>query len=133
MNDKPLDEGNNVDRLMHGEGAVRGGIHAIKWTGANWLCGCGRSFADSDEQIAAFLSHAPGGTLIVYTSRTNDDVRLAAARIGHAIDTRMPKVEGEDPWIHLPVERGPGGKGASFVLPPTWTPPDLWELQPEEL
>lgn len=118
MSDRPLDDGNNIDRLMHDEGAVRGGIHAVKWTGAHWLCGCGHAFGDSDEQIAAFLAHAPGGTLVVYSSRTNDDVRLAAARMTHAITTRMPKPDGEGFWLHVPVERGPGGKSASYISTP---------------
>ena len=116
MSDRPLDDGNSIDRLLHNADASRGGIHAIKWTGAQWLCGCGRNFGDSDEQIAACISHAPGGSLVVHSSRSNDDVRLAAARFTHAIATRMPKPDGDGSWIILPVERGPGGKSVPAFL-----------------
>lgn len=118
---------NAVDRILKSDSMAKRGIHAIQWKGDHWRCGCGHEFGDSDEQIAAWLNHAPEASLMVFSSHYDEDVRLAVARLDHALDTRMPKREGRA-WIRVPVEYGTsGGKSTGMLLPDSYTPPDVWK------
>lgn len=81
-------------------------MHALQWETDHWRCGCGREFTNSDVDIAAFDSHAPDAKmLVVMSSHTDPDVQLAAARISHALATRVPKRAG---WfsMYLPLTHG---------------------------
>jgi hypothetical protein len=98
------DDEQSVDRLLRSDDMARGGVHIVQWKGDHWRCGCGREFKNSDVDIAAWVGHAPDAkALAVMSSRTDPDVQVAAARIGHALATRIP--DGER-FIQLPISSG---------------------------
>lgn len=67
-----------VDGLLRSDDMADDGVHVLQWRADHWRCGCGREFANSDVDIAAFDSHAPDAkALVVMTSHTDEDVRLA--------------------------------------------------------
>jgi hypothetical protein len=105
LSDVPPDN-NIVDSLLRSDDMVEGGVHALQWKTDHWRCGCGREFTNADVDIAAFESHAPDAKMLaVMSSHTDPDVQLAAARISHALATRVPKRAGSV-WLHLPLSHG---------------------------
>jgi hypothetical protein len=104
FSDARPDDESTVNKLLRSDEMVAGGMHVVQWIVDHWRCGCGREFKNTDVDIAAWVAHAPDAKgLLVMSSHTDPDVQLAAARMGHALATRVPG--GEQFW-QFPLSRG---------------------------